>query len=549
MRWIKQNILFILVIVIASSLRLWQLGNIPYGVANDEASYIYSGYTIWKTGGFDIVGKFLPLSINLDSSLSPVPVYLISVFTGIFGLSATFGRLPFAILGIGTVVVIFFIANEIFKNYWISFFSALSLAISPWHLLVSRGAWDGGIALFFYSLGILIFLKNFKKGNINWSLPALLFGFYSYHATKVYFIALIPVLLFFYLNYKKKFSKELWVFLIGIFFILLSFIFILKYQNITRQQVLLWNDSNAKQAIVKKVNFEREKSTAPFLLREIFSNKMVYFTGEIIKNYLGAFSPEMLYVRGDINSITSYGNFISSMALLIELPFIFLSLIILFSKSKINLGIFIIALLLIAPLPATVGYKSTYVIRGIMLLLPFSLLAGFGIFNALFFLKKQKKIISIILISLFIFLYIFNFVSTLYSYYFQFATIGGESWNQSSRKMSEFIKNNYKKYSKIYIVTGDEHILLQYAIENKINPYLFNQIWRNNKNEKTIGKTTFLNVCFKNKLKNPFKFLPPHTLYIINVSIENCYPRIKPTFKISDPMEPLRIIYNIYEKN
>ena len=93
-----------LVIVAAAIVRLSFVGSVPYGFANDEVSYILSGYTISHNGGVDIAGKFLPLSINLDSSLSPVPVYIISLFTFFFGLSPAIARLPFALPEITSTV-------------------------------------------------------------------------------------------------------------------------------------------------------------------------------------------------------------------------------------------------------------------------------------------------------------------------------------------------------------------------------------------------------------------------------------------------------------
>src|SRR6185312_9145899 len=115
----KKYILLILIIVFALALRVWQLNTLPFGVENDEVSYIYSAYTVWQTGGHDIAGKFLPLSINLDSSLSPVPVYITAPFVGLFGLSPLTGRLPFALAGVGSVILVYFLAKVLFKNEYI----------------------------------------------------------------------------------------------------------------------------------------------------------------------------------------------------------------------------------------------------------------------------------------------------------------------------------------------------------------------------------------------------------------------------------------------
>ena len=183
-------------------------------------------------------------------------------------------------------------------------------------------------------------------------------------------------------------------------------------------------------------------------------------------------------------------------------------------------------------------------------MLPFlSTLIGSGIYLIINIVKNISPILKRIIFSIIIVLYLISFLNYLYTYYYQFTTIGGEYWNQSSRVISRFVQNNYFKYKHIYIVTSDEHILIQYAIENRVSPYLFRQIWRNGKDKEYIGKTVFINSCLNNGVGDPFKFLPHNTLYIVNVTTGNCYANSKPGFKITDPMEPLRTIYNIYEKN
>ena len=148
----------ILIIFLAAFLRLWQLGNVPYGTPHDEASYIYNAYSIWHTGK-DIEGRFLPLSFNAHSSQSPVEVYITAPFVGILGLSLFSARLPVAMIGMGSVILLFLLTDLLFRSKRIALVSALLLAISPWALQLGRGLWDADFALFFYLLGIYTFIK------------------------------------------------------------------------------------------------------------------------------------------------------------------------------------------------------------------------------------------------------------------------------------------------------------------------------------------------------------------------------------------------------
>src|SRR5690242_18364453 len=124
------------ILVIAIAFRLFQLGTIPYGITNDNASYIYSAYSIWHTGkGID--GTFLPLSFNTDSSNSPVPIYLDAPFVGLMGVSPLSGRLPYALAGVGSVALLYGISLQLFKKKSIALLSAFVLAVSPWAIFMS----------------------------------------------------------------------------------------------------------------------------------------------------------------------------------------------------------------------------------------------------------------------------------------------------------------------------------------------------------------------------------------------------------------------------
>ena len=181
----KIRYLLLGIIILASVLRFINLGQVPYGLSNDESSYIYSAYSLWKTGeGID--GTFLPLSFNTDSSNSPVPVYLSAPFVGLLGVSAEAGRLPYILLGIGSIYLVYLLVKLLFDNEVIALLSAAVLSISPWHLHVTRTAYDTVFAMFFLLFGTYLFVRGLKKGSILWSLIPFFLAFYSYHATSLF---------------------------------------------------------------------------------------------------------------------------------------------------------------------------------------------------------------------------------------------------------------------------------------------------------------------------------------------------------------------------
>src|SRR5690349_13503591 len=96
------KIILISILVLSFFLRVWDLGDKPAGISNDEANYIYSAYSIFKTGK-DINGKAFPVSFTVDTSFSPVHIYLMSPFVGILGPSAFSGRILNVFLAVGDV--------------------------------------------------------------------------------------------------------------------------------------------------------------------------------------------------------------------------------------------------------------------------------------------------------------------------------------------------------------------------------------------------------------------------------------------------------------
>lgn len=142
-------IILALIIIIGAFLRFWQLGSIPSGATNDEVTYIYNAYSISITSK-DVAGNFLPLSFNFFNSFSPLPIYIMSPFVGILGLSLFTARLPFALIGIAGIFLLFLIAKNITNNHYVALSTAFVLSVSPWHLQFSRVSYDGGLALFFY---------------------------------------------------------------------------------------------------------------------------------------------------------------------------------------------------------------------------------------------------------------------------------------------------------------------------------------------------------------------------------------------------------------
>ncbi len=541
LRFFNWKILLILIIFLASVLRLYQLGNIPYGVIDDEANYIYNAYSIWNTGR-DVQGNFLPLSFNAYSSASPVVVYLISPFVGILGVSSFSGRILSSLMGICSVYLIFLISDFLFKNKRVALLSSLLFSISPWALQVARGSFlDVNFSLFFLLSGLYIFIPNASGKKYLWSLIPFALAFYSYHATKVYFLFLIPVLLFFFRAKLFKHIKSVTLFLIICAFFFISFLFVIKSQGVTRQvDVNLFNNIYS----AKQVNLERTYSNAPIIFRQIFSNKPLHYLKTMRENFLGPFSLEFLFLYGDTGPLSGSNNISQRGELyIIELPLLLIGLYLLLKNKNRFLKTFIFTLLIIGALPSTFTIDKSFVNRNIMLLPVLIIIVAYGLSMSLDKILKFKKFYRLTLFLTIIIVYFFLFSSYLYQYYFRWPIYGAEGVNSNSRDLSSLIMRNKDKYSNIYLSKQGYDFLLVYGIYEKTDPRILQGAW--GKNPAQIGSLRIYQNCINNGVGYTEKFLPKNTLYIS--SFVDCHYLSTPSAKIVDRGEPLRIIWNIYE--
>ncbi len=155
-RRVWRPVALVLLFGVAAWLRLYQLDQYPLGVHQDELSNMYDGYSIAATGA-DRFGSVHPAVVRgfgendyrpaLYAWLAAVPIKL-------FGFSIKSGRLPAAVLGIASLVLLYLLA----KSAAGSTFALLALllgALSPLHIQYSRVAHEGAMLPAFFAILIL----------------------------------------------------------------------------------------------------------------------------------------------------------------------------------------------------------------------------------------------------------------------------------------------------------------------------------------------------------------------------------------------------------
>lgn len=528
------RLIFAGIIILAAILRFWQLGEIPHGISNDEAGFIYSAYSIWETGR-DVTGKFLPLSFNIDNSFSPAIVYFLAPIVGILGPTPIYGRLFSALMGTISVVSLYGLVRLVFREKYLALLSAGLLAVSPWHIFVSRVI-SAEISLSFFLLGSALFVYGLKKRTLFWSLPFFFLSFHSYHPAKIFLAAFLFVFIVAFWKDLRIKKRELAIFIaiIGLFYV--SFLAVLRFQNVTRQSVLTFADPSRA---ARFVDWERTTSVAPLWLSSIFSNKLTYFTKEFLSNYFNAFSPNLLFLHGEPSGL--FNVQFRGLLYLLDLPLLLLGIWRLLHKGSRPQKIFALGSLLVSPLPSALS-SQTYVMRSITMVPFLIFLISLG---SVELWKRLKG--STVFRVLFGALYIFGVVSFVYQYFFRYPVYGAEASFYSSRQLAEFIGEKKREYQEIINYQTDPIYLLQYGIFVGIDPRIMQSLWKEPW-PKQYENVTFVRDSLKESAPyfDPQTDIPPDTLYI---APPECHRLATPSGVITDRGEPLRTIWAIFTRN
>src|SRR3989344_3216366 len=173
--------------IISLFLRIYKLADRPLGFTWDEAALGYNAYSILQTGR-DEYNQILPLIFKSFGDYKPgLYIYFTVPSILLFHLTELATRLPSAIFGSLLVITMYLLTRRLFSSIPATA-AAIVMAINPWHLYFSRGAWEANLYLFFTALATLLFLKR------RYLISALFFGFtlLTYQGAKMF----IPLLIF-----------------------------------------------------------------------------------------------------------------------------------------------------------------------------------------------------------------------------------------------------------------------------------------------------------------------------------------------------------------
>jgi 4-amino-4-deoxy-L-arabinose transferase-like glycosyltransferase len=398
----RSKIILVIIVVLALLLRVIALSSHPVGFTQDEAGIGYDAYSILKTGK-DQWGVRFPLVLRSFGDFKmPLYSYLAIPSIALFGLNEFSVRLPSAVLGTLAVLTTFLMVNEYSKRENLALWSSLLLAISPWHLSLSRGAFEANLTVFFMSLGVYAFLKGlrFKKWML---LAAGAFGLnlFSYHSARL--VTPLVVLLLVFLNWNRLIgepvdkkvvrflNKYKWSILLLLLFLVVVLYSMFSGASTRGLDITILNPTD-KWAAVADRRLEAINLGLPEPIARLYSNKPLYVIGKFTKNYISYLSPGFLFLEGVGD--WGYGMIPGRGVLyLIEIVSVSLSLIAFVRKERFSGMTFFILWILVAPIPAALSKGSPNSgTRAAVMMPAIQIISAYGIVILHSLLKKTNKL-------------------------------------------------------------------------------------------------------------------------------------------------------------
>jgi len=459
----NKSLLFLtLITLLAAVLRISVISSYPVSLYWDETAIGYNAYSIATTGK-DEYGQVLPLLFrSFDDYKMPGYIYLTALFVKVIGLSEFSVRLPSALLGVGAVITTYFLVIELLKSVkiknqivsllsekkeTIALLSSLLLAISPWHIQFSRTGFEANGGLFFYILGVLLFVIGRKDVKFFFlSFVSFAVGMYFYRSLYIVTpLMLFSLCLIFFPEYLRV-KKRYLILGILLFFLLISPIVpqMLSENGLKRsKQVSVTND------VQEKLNESSQKIAAGNnrLLDRVLYNRRLIIAETYLSGYVSHFSPRFLFTTGDTNG--RHDIAFMGMLYLWEFPFLIIGLLLVFFLPRKIAGIIIIWIV-ISPIAASLSSPTPHALRSLNMLPIPMILTSFGITYCLYLLSQKARVLSAVTLTSVV---IGSFFLYLNSYYRITPTRTADDWADGYKQLVSTVTGKEERYDKI-IITG-----------------------------------------------------------------------------------------------
>lgn len=381
----------------------------------DEASIGYNAYSVLQTGK-DEWGEKFPIHFRAFGEFK-LPVFIYSVVPNIalFGLNEFAVRFPAVLYSLGVVILTYLLAKIWSGSKAAALLSSFFISVSPWFFIFSRTGYEADVGLFFYLLGIYLFINLKNRWYILFSVLSFILSYYSYNSFRLIVpLAALVLIVFYGRSLKPTLKKSILPLIMAVVLIALSMIPIFR---------LYKYDSGASR------------------FQAVGAGGATVFT-----NYLSHFSLDFLLFSGDRNLRSQQKGF--GQLYLPELILLGLGLIYICRKPK-SFGLVLI-LALLGPIPAALTKESPHALRSLSMVPFLAIISAFGVSLLLQWVRKAK-LVYFVVAAIFLIYFMHYFLVFLVNYptdsandwQYEYKTIYTDFKPQTERSKRVLISDRY----------------------------------------------------------------------------------------------------------
>lgn len=519
----KTKYWLLLIFLVALFLRLYKLGSLPFNLHEDEILTGYVGRYILLNGK-DLYNNSWPLLYfnKFGDYYIILPMYIKGFFTFIFGVNAFAVRFPTAVVGALAIIPVYFLATWLFKNKTIGLLSAFLLAITPWHIVMSRANAEGVLGATFLVAGIVLILKWIDQHKLKYLITSFLLFllcYFIYHPFRMIIpLALLPLSFVFIGNKKNKQYFITTVLMTTVFFAITLYISTTVWGSSRFQQTSIFSPLSGVSIKIQELIYAEGNNN--ILTAKIFHNKIIGYGREFIGQYFSYFSFNYLFLQGGRSlayKVPEQGLFFISFLGLALIAVFFISKNIKSNeKGTIARLLYVVYLLLISALPSALTVlDAPNVHRTVIMSLFFVIFFAYGLYAAWNIQFKKIR-----LAYLFIFLITIEFIYFWHQY--NHADFFDALYrNDAQKELVTYIKDNVSSSTPVIMPVQNTMPLYYLFYTNDFDPSYATRFRLDARIDKIHNIIFFEDECPSKKLLKTK--LAPNTII---VDSHNCEPDI-----------------------
>ncbi len=438
-----------LIVLGAGFLRFYWLTRVPPALNSDEVAIGYNAYSILTTGKDEYGTRYPVLFRSFDDYKMPVYVYLAAGAMKVFGFGDFAVRFPSALAGTLTVLLTYFLTQELFRKKSVALVASFLLAISPWSVQFSRAGYEANVAVFFIVFGAYLFLRRaYVPSAILFSLSV-----WTYLTPRIFvplFVAGLAII----------FARELWERKIAVAAaVAVGIILLFPIVRLT-----LSPEGRMRAAGVSAfANSGDLAKSAARLSRDsgvwkIFDNRRITYAVTFLRGYFSHFDPNFLFLD---KSIEKYRAPDVGLLYLFELPLLLCGLHMLAKRWNAASSL-LFWWMAAAPVAAAFTLQFPHPVRTLVFLPTFQIISAAGLVRIWEkFAWARYAVVAVIAVS---------FIFYVHQYFVVLPVEDAQYWYAGRREMTQKLNALKREYDTIYVSNALDFPYVFYLYYSPVDP-------------------------------------------------------------------------------